>query len=197
MTNFTEFQPELNFILEIDKVKQIIRQSKLFDGTRRENDAEHSWTICMMALVFQKYSNHPINFEKVLVMLLIHDIVEIDTGDNFLYHRDQNEIYSKENKAAQRIFGLLEDDRKKYFTEIWQEFEERKTAESKFASVFDRLEPLIQNYLNQGDVWKRNNISKQQVIEKNKHIQEGSEEIWNFVLSLIDECVSKGYLHEE
>ena len=191
------FQSQLEFIVEIDKVKNILRQSKLFDGSRRENDAEHSWTICMMALVFQKYSNHPINIERVLIMLLIHDIVEIDAGDTFLYHRNQNEISKQENQAAHRIFGLLDDELKTYFISIWTEFEERKTAESKFASVFDRLEPIIQNYLNKGDVWKRNNISKQQVIEKNKHIQEGSEEIWKFVLSLLDDCVSKGYLYEE
>lgn len=190
------FLSQLGFIVEIDKLKNILRHSKLFDGSRRENDVEHSWTICMMALVFQKYSNQQINLERVLVMLLIHDIIEIDSGDTFLYSPDREDVKTKELEAAKRLFGLLDEENKTYFISIWEEFEKRETPESKFASVFDRLEPFIQNYLNKGETWKIHNINKQQVIAKNKHIEEGSTEIWKFVLFLIDECVQKGYLNE-
>ena len=185
---------QLDFIIEIDKVKNIIRKSKLFDGNRFENDAEHSWTICVMALLLKEYSNYSINIEKVIIMLLIHDIVEIDAGDTFLYSSERSNAQNIEKKAAERIFGLLENDQKEYFINIWNEFEEKETNEAKFASVFDRLEPLIQNFLTEGYAWKKNNINYDMIIKNNKHIENGSKEIWGFVLKLIDKAVEKGYL---
>jgi putative hydrolase of HD superfamily len=185
---------QLDFIVEIDKIKSIIRKSKLFDGNRLENDAEHSWTICMMALLLKEYSNFSVNIEKVIIMLLIHDIVEIDAGDTFLYSLERNNVKNNEKMAAERIFGLLEKDQKEYFINIWNEFEEKETNEAKFAAVFDRLEPLMQNYILEGYVWKKYNITYEMIIEKNKHIKEASNEIWEFVLKILDKAIEKGYL---
>jgi putative hydrolase of HD superfamily len=187
-------EKQLDFIIEIDKVKNIIRKSKLFDETRLENDAEHSWTICIMALLLKEYSNFTINLEKVIIMLLIHDIVEIDAGDTFLYSPERSNAQKNEKIAAERIFGLLENDQKEYFINIWNEFEEKETNEAKFASVFDRLEPLIQNYVLEGYIWKKYNINYDMIIKNNKHIENGSKEIWDFVLKLLDTAVKKGYL---
>jgi len=197
-TNFDEkLEKQLQFIIEIDKIKNILRKSKLFDHSRFENDAEHSWTISVMALLLQEYSNIPVNMEKVISMLLIHDIVEIDAGDTFLYSEKRNSIHATEKAAAERIFGLLDKEQKEYFLNIWEEFEERKTNEAKYAAVFDRLEPLLQNYMLEGYTWKKYNITYEMVIEKNKHIQEASGVIWEFVLKLLDKAVEKGYIEKK
>jgi len=187
-------EKQLRFIIEIDKAKNILRKSKLFDGNRFENDAEHSWTICIMALLLQEYSNFTIKIEKVIIMLLIHDIVEIDAGDTFLYSSERSNKQNKEKEAAERIFGLLENDQKEYFIDIWNEFEEKETNEAKFAAVFDRLEPMLQNYITEGYTWKKHNITYNMVIKNNEHIKNGSREIWEFALKLLDKAVEKGYL---
>jgi len=192
----SRFLQQLDFIYEMDKVKHIVRKTKLFDGSRLENDAEHSWTICLMAVLFREYSNEQIDIGKVLMMLLIHDIVEIDAGDTFLYAPDRETAHWKEQAAAERIFGILPEEQSKGFLAAWEEFEARVTTEAKFASVFDRLEPVLQNYKNGGETWKKNGITKQMVLEKNKHLGEGSVEIWYFFLELIDMCVQKGYLED-
>ena len=190
----TRLVNQLNFIIEIDKVKNIFRKSILFNTTRFENDAEHSWTISIMCILLKEYANFEVNIEKVVSMLLIHDIVEIDAGDTFLYSLQRDNAHINEEQAAKRIFGMLELDQKEYFLNIWKEFEEMKTNEAKFASVFDRLEPLIQNYISEGFTWKKYNITYDMIIKKNIHIKDGSEEIWNFLLVLLQNAVDKGYL---
>jgi len=193
--NYNEkLERQLNFIVEIDKVKNILRKTKLFDGNRFENDAEHSWSVCVMALLLKEYSNFKVNIEKVIYMLLVHDIVEIDAGDTFLYSPERSNAQNKEKIAAERIFGLLGNDQKDYFISLWNEFEEKETNEAKFAAVFDRLEPLLQNYISGGYTWKKNNVTYDMVIKKNKHIENGSKEIWEFVLKLLEKCVEKKYL---
>jgi putative hydrolase of HD superfamily len=186
----------LRFIVEIDKVKSIFRKSKLFDGSRFENDAEHSWTICLMALLLKDCADFSVDIERVIVMLLIHDIVEIDSGDTFLYSDKRNGAHKDEEKAAERIFGLLAETEKNFFMNAWKEFEERKTNEAKFAAVFDRLEPLLQNYLCEGFTWKKHGVTYEMIIEKNKHIKEASVEIWEFVLKLLEKAVERGYLEK-
>ena len=188
------FDSQLAFIIEIDKVKAIVRKTKLFDGSRFENDAEHSWSICVMAVLFREYANFPIDLEKVLKMLLIHDVVEIDAGDTYLYAPERATAHLKETEAAERIFGLLPGGQKKEMLSLWHEFEARQSNEAKFAAVFDRLEPLVQNCLTGGASWKEHQITYTMVVEKNRHIRDGSEEIWQFVLGLLDEAVVKGYL---
>ncbi len=193
-TKNTRLQTQLNFIIEIDKVKNIYRKSLLFDKSRFANDAEHSWTIAIMAILLREYANFEVNIEKVVLMLLIHDIVEIDAGDTFLYAADRKDAHIKEEKAAERIFGILEQDQKQKYISLWKEFEEKQTKEAKFAVVFDRLEPLLQNYITEGFTWKKNGVTYDMVYEVNKHIAEGSKEIWDFILAMLDSAVEKGYL---
>lgn len=187
-------EKQINFIIEIDKVKNIIRKSLLFDGSRFENVAEHSWTISIMAILLEEYANFKVDIGKVQFMLLIHDIVEVYAGDTFLYSEDRKNAHSNEEKAAERIFGLLESDQKKIFINTWKEYEEKKTNEAKFALAFDRLQPIIQNYVNKGFTWKKHNVTYEQVVKENQCIREGSEEIWNFVQYVLQQSVEKGYL---
>jgi putative hydrolase of HD superfamily len=158
------FERQLDFIVEIDKLKSIARKSMVFDGSHFENDAEHSWTISVLAILLKEYSNFEINIERVLIMLLIHDIVEVYAGDTFLYSEKRESAHIDEEKSAKKIFGFLEEDQKEYFINIWKEFEERKTNEAKFAAVFDRMEPLLQNYMTKGYTWKENKITYQMVL---------------------------------
>jgi len=185
---------QLNFIIEIDKVKSILRKAKLVHEDRFENDAEHSWTICMMALTLHEHADFAVDIDKVIKMLLIHDIVEIDTGDTFLYDVARSGSKVKEILAAERIFGILEDEQKMDLMSLWIEFEQKETPEAKFAAAIDRLEPVLQNYLNEGGSWKANNITCEMVLENNQDIKNGSKEIWEFVLKLCDSAVEKGYL---
>lgn len=187
-------QQYLDFIVEIDKVKNIFRKSKLFDGGRFENDAEHSWTVAIMAALFQEFSGEPVQLEKVLVMLLIHDIVEIDAGDTYLYAPERADAAVRERAAAQRIFGMLDDGHKDYFIGLWEEFESRETPEAKYAAVFDRLEPIYQNYLTGGATWRQNGVRKEQVLGMSRHIADYSPKIWEFIEYLLDDAVRKGFL---
>jgi putative hydrolase of HD superfamily len=185
---------QLRYLIEVDKVKAILRKSKLFDGSRFENDAEHSWTIAIMAVLLREHANFPVDLERALTMLLIHDIVEIDAGDSFLYGAERADAHAKERLAAERIFGMLEPTQRDHFLQLWEEFEARDSNEAKFASVFDRMEPILQNYVNEGFTWKQNHVTYEMVMAKNHHIAEGSQAIWAFVQFLLDEAVHQGYL---
>lgn len=190
-------QKQIAFIKEIDKIKYIQRQSKLFNSDRRENDAEHSWHIAMMAIVLAEYSNKPINILKVLKMLLIHDIVEIDAGDTFVYSTTKSHTNTEEELiAAKRIFGLLPEEQAKEFISIWEEFEEGVTEEAKFAKSMDRFEPLLQDNENDGGTWMEFNVPFQQVYDINKAIKNGSKIIWDYAENLINESVKKGFLRK-
>lgn len=188
MTLSQDFYKQLEFLREIDKVKSIYRKSKTYTGEKYENDAEHSWHICMMAMVLAQYSNEPIDVIKVIKMLLIHDIVEIDAGDTFLYADHRDEVFEKEKQAAERIFGILPDNQKKEFIDLWLEFEEKKTAEAKFAGSIDRFQPMYANYLNQGSTWKENGVQYEQVVAKNKVIAEGSEVLWDYAQGVLNQA---------
>jgi len=187
---------QLAFIVEIDQVKNILRKTKLFSGSRFENDAEHSWTVCVMAAILQEHANFAVDIGKVIRMLLIHDIVEVDAGDVFLYSPQRQQTRGAEEKAAERIFGLLEGDQKQEYIDLWREFEDRQSNEAKFAAVFDRLEPVLQNWLNEGSSWKEHGIRRSQVLEKNRIIAEGSAELWELAQYLINDSVARGYLAE-
>lgn len=186
---------QVNFIKEIDKVKYIQRKTKLFNSDRNENDAEHSWHLAMMTIVLAEHSNVPIDVLKVLKMVLIHDIVEIDAGDTFIYDSLKNHDNTNEERiAAERIFGLLPKDQAQEFIAIWEEFEAGLTNEAKFAKSMDRFEPLLQNTSNNGGTWREFNVDYEKVRNKKKIINEGSAVIWNYAESLIDESVQKGIL---
>ena len=186
---------QIEFIREIDKLKYIFRKTKLINSDRPENDAEHSWHLAMMAIVLAGHANEPIDLEKVMKMVLIHDIVEIDSGDVFAYDTTKShDNFDEELKAARRIFGILPKEQAEEFLNIWIEFEEMKTPESKFARALDRLEPLLQNASNNGGTWREFDVKFDKVIEKKKAIKDGSEELWKFAKQLIDESVEKGIL---
>ncbi len=189
---------QIDFIKEIDKVKYIQRKTKLFNSNRNENDAEHSWHLAMMAVILAEHANEPIDVLKVVKMVLIHDIVEIDAGDTFIYDTQKNHVNTdQERLAANRIFGLLPQEQSKEFIAVWEEFEAGLTAEAKFARTMDRLEPLLQNTSNNGGTWKEFDVDYSKVIEKKKIINEGSTTIWKYAEELINESVEKGILRKD
>lgn len=186
---------QIAFIKEIDKIKYIQRKTKLFNSDRNENDAEHSWHLAVMTIVLAEHSNEPIDVLKVVKMVLIHDIVEIDAGDTFIYDTQKNHDNTDEERiAANRIFGLLPKEQVNELIEIWEEFEAGITKEAKFARAMDRLEPLLQNTSNNGGTWREFNVSYDKVYNKKKVINEGSTTLWDFAEKLITESVEKGIL---
>ncbi|WP_057940126.1 HD domain-containing protein [Algoriphagus resistens] len=186
---------QVAFIKEIDKLKYIQRKTRLFNSDRHENDAEHSWHLAMMAIVLASHSDKPIDVLKVVKMVLIHDIVEIDAGDTFIYDSTKNHTNTEEELlAAKRIFGLLPAAQAEEFVAIWEEFEEGVTDDAKFAKAMDRFEPLLQNTSNNGGTWAEFNVPYQQVYNKKKAIKEGSSAIWDYAEKLINESVDKGIL---
>ncbi|MFC0183810.1 putative hydrolases of HD superfamily [Pseudarcicella hirudinis] len=188
---------QIAFIKEIDKLKYIQRKTKLFNSDRNENDAEHSWHLALMSLVLVQYSNAPVDILKVLKMVLIHDIVEIDAGDTFLYDTKKNHVNTEEEKkAAERIFGLLPQAQAEEFIAIWEEFEMAETAEAKFARSMDRLEPILQNASNRGGTWREFNVGFDVVYEKTQVIENGSTSIWDFTEALLNKSVEEGILRK-
>ncbi|AMM52611.1 phosphohydrolase [Rufibacter sp. DG15C] len=186
---------QIEFIKEIDKVKYIQRKTKLFNSDRNENDAEHSWHLALMVLVLAEHSNQPIDVLKVLKMVLIHDIVEIDAGDTFIYDTQKSHSNTDEERlAANRIFGLLPKEQAEEFFAVWEEFEAGETDEAKFARAMDRLAPLLQNTSNNGGTWQEFGVEYAKVYEKKSVIKEGSDTIWNYAEGLINESVEKGIL---
>jgi len=186
---------QVNFIKEIDKLKYIQRKTRLFNSNRHENDAEHSWHLAMMAIVLAGHSNKDVDLLKVLKMVLIHDIVEIDAGDTFIYDTAKSHTNTEEELvAAKRIFGLLPAKQAEEFIAVWIEFEEGFTEEAKFARTMDRFEPLLQNVSNNGGTWAEYNVGYQQVYDKKIAIKDGSEAIWDYAENLLEESVDKGIL---
>ena len=193
--NTEDLLNQIAFIKEIDKVKYIQRKTKLFNSDRNENDAEHSWHLALMAIVLAEHSNEPIDVLKVVKMVLIHDIVEIDAGDIFFYDSELNHDNTDEERlAANRIFGLLPQKQAQDFIAIWEEFEAGETNEAKFARSMDRLEPLLQNTSNNGGTWKEFDVPYSKVYKKKSIMKEGSQTIWNYAEGLINESVAKGIL---
>jgi len=197
MTEYVErLKQQIDFLMEIDKLKQVFRRTKLTDNSRYENTAEHSWHLAMFAMMLCEHANEAdLNVMRVVRMVLIHDIVEIDAGDTFIYDMvGQEDKAEREQAAAYRIFGLLPEDQQEEFHQLWEEFEERETSEALFAASLDRLHPLLHNYYTEGAAWKEHGITSQQVLERNEHIAEGSEILWEFAQELIRSSVAKGYL---
>ena len=184
-------EKQLKFIIEIDRVKSIIRKTKIFHQNRYENDAEHSWHISLMAIILCEHSNEPIDILKVIKMLLIHDLVEIDAGDTIVYKKSSENVI-KEKKAAERIFGLLPPDQNKEFLNLWLEFEKFNTTEAKFATALDRTEPVMQNTHHNCDTWNSHNITYNQVININTKISNGSKVLWDYLKEEIDKCYNDG-----
>lgn len=189
---------QVAFIKEIDKLKTIQRRTKLFHSDRHENDAEHSWHLAMMTIVLAEHADKPIDVLKVLKMVLIHDLVEIDAGDTFLYDAEKDHTNTEEELlAAQRIFGLLPAAQAAEFIAIWQEFEDGQTDEAKFARAMDRFEPLLQNSSNNGGTWAEFNVPFEKVYEKKKAIRKGSASLWQYAENLLKESVERGILRKD
>lgn len=189
-------QQQMAFIIEIDKLKNILRRTRLVSSDRYENSAEHSWHLAMMAVILLEHANDPeLDLLKVMKMHMIHDIVEIDAGDTFVYDaKGQESKRAREEEAAERIFGLLPQDQKNECLALWNEFEERATSEAKYAAALDRLQPLLFNFYNEGATWKEHGITSEQVFSHNQHISEGSERLWHIAKGVIEESIKNGYL---
>ncbi len=196
--NPERFNKQLDFILEIDKEKEIYRQTHLTEYKRQENDAEHAWYIAIMIYLLKEYANEEFDVAKAMMMALIHDIVEIDAGDTYAYDKANLETQKdREEKAANRIYGLLPDEQRDALKALFEEFEEGQTPEAKFARVMDNFQPLILNDSNNGKDWRVHGIKKSQVEKRQIGSKLGSEDIWNYTKELIDNNVKKGNLIDE
>ncbi|MBW2636733.1 MAG: HD domain-containing protein [Deltaproteobacteria bacterium] len=189
---------QIEFVIEIDKLKNVFRQTLLIDKTRRENSAEHSWHIAVLAILFSEYARESdIDILRVIKMALIHDLVEIDAGDTYCYDEkgamDQSD---REERGAKRIFGILPHDQAEEFLALWREFEEGKTAEASFAAALDRVQPLINNYNTGGEMWREHGIKSDQVVRRNSAVNKGAPVLWEYTSQLIDDAVRRGILEE-
>ena len=192
------FQKQLDFILEIDKEKEIYRQTHLKGYKRQENDAEHAWHMAVMIYLLKEYANEKFDVAKAMMMALIHDIVEIDAGDTYAYDSDNLATQSiREEKAANRIFGMLPDDQKEEMKSLFNEFEAGETPEAKFAKVMDNFQPLLLNDSNNGMDWKAHKIKKSQVVNRQKKSLPGSKDIWEYTKKLIENNVAKGNIIDD
>ena len=192
------FKRQIEFILEVDKLKHVLRQTILMDKSRRENSAEHSWHIALTVMVLSEYAGDAdIDFFRVMKILLVHDLIEIDAGDTYCYDdRGRQDQAAREKLAADRIFNILPPDQAGTFRDLWDEFEERKTPESRFANALDRVQPLLHNYFTRGQTWQENDIKSDQVKSRMQPVDDGAPVLWNYVSSLIDDAVKKGFLSE-
>ncbi len=187
----------VRFVVELDRLKQVLRRTVVTDGTRRENSAEHSWHLAMMALVLADAADEPVDPLRVARLVLVHDIVEIDAGDTFVYDADGRETKAaREHAAADRLFGLLPDGEGDELRACWIEFEHGASAAARFARSLDRLQPLLLNYASAGQAWREHGITAEQVREVNSTIGDGSAALWELAQRVIDDSVTRGWLPE-
>ena len=196
--NVKRLKLQVRFILECDKLKRVKRRTRLLDRSRRENSAEHSWHLALMALLLSEHASPAkLDLPKVIQMLLIHDLVEIEVGDLFLYDESiQREKAVQERRAAANFFSMLPSDQCRKLQSLWEEFETRRTPEARFAAALDRFQPLLHNYYTEGAAWRRHGVTSNQVLQVNRRISEGSPVIWEFARKLIHDSIRKGYLPE-
>lgn len=191
-------EQQLSFIMELDKVKQIMRQTYLADGSRKENDAEHSWHLALMAFVLAEYANEPVDVCKLMKMVMLHDIIEIDAGDTYAYDSAGNASKrQRELQAAERIYRLLPEDQAAQYRALWDEFEAMETPEAKFANTLDKLQPLLLNHASGGLSWREHGVKESQILGRNARTPEGSKELWQYAASLIEENVRKGNIKKD
>lgn len=191
----SRLEAQIAFVLELDRLKQVLRQTVLLDGSRQENSAEHSWHLAVMALVLAEHAAGPLDLCRVLQMLLVHDVVEIDAGDVFVYDASARaQQAEREHAAAERIFGLLPADQAEGLRALWAEFEARQTPEARFARALDRLQPLLHNWRTRGITWRRHGVSAPQVLAVNGVIADGAPALWAYAQRLIADAMSQGFL---
>ena len=190
-----EIEKQIEFLMEIDKSKGILRMNWMLDQSRREDDAQHAWHACLTAMVLQKYAARPVDIGHVIQMLLVHDIVEIDAGDTYAYGEKGYESKpQREQAAADRIYGMLPGGQGQALRALWEEFEAGETDDAKFANAVDRTQPFWGNFYIQGRVWKENGIEAKQVIRRNEVTKEIMPEVWEAVYEQIQQAVQNGWL---
>lgn len=190
-------QQQMNFILEVDKLKKITRQTYLSDGSRKENDTEHSWHLALMCALLAEHAREKIDVLKTMKMVLIHDIVEIDAGDTYAYDTAGNTTKrEREVKAAERIFHLLPPDQAEEMRNLWEEFEEGQTPEAKFALTLDKVQPVMLNDASGGKSWREHEVRREQIMKRNERTPDGSEVLWAFTKEIIDRNVKCGNIKE-
>lgn len=188
---------QIQFILEIDRLKQVLRQTLLTDSSRRENSAEHSWHLAIMAMILAEYAPAGVDLPQAIKMLLIHDLVEIDAGDTFCYDVQGNQDKAaREAQAATRLFGLLPAEQGEELRQLWEEFEAQHTVTAQFAAALDRIQPFLHNRQTQGGTWRIHNVSRAQVMQRMAPVATGTPALWEFVQQAIESCVTAGYLQE-
>lgn len=194
----TRLEQQIAFIVEIDKVKNIFRQTPLADGNRKENDAEHSWHIALMALLLKEYAEEEVDVLKVMTMVLVHDLVEIDAGDTYAYD-DVGAVTKRERevKAADRIFGMLPKDQGNYLRALWDEFEEYESADAKYAHLLDNFQPLLLNDASGGISWSEHSVRKSQIYKRNEKIEETSKVIWKKMQETVAKNIELGNIKDE
>lgn len=186
---------QIRFIAEVDKLKEIFRQTINTQSRRAENDAEHSWHLCLCVIVLAEHANAPIDVLRVLKMVILHDLVEIDAGDTFAYDTARMaDQHAREAVAADRIFGLLPADQAREFRALWDEFEEKQTPEARFAAAVDRFQPMLLNCLTQGAAWNRHGVTHDRVVARNRHVADGCTELWRYAERMLADAVAAGHL---
>ena len=196
MTAEERLERQIRFVREIDRLKQIQRQTLLMDRSRQENSAEHSWHMAVMAMLLAETADtRELDLLRVLEMLLIHDIVEIDAGDTFCYDENaRQDQHRREKAAADRIFGMLPEDQADGLRKLWEEFEARKTPEARFAAALDRLQPVLHNVFTDGLQWRVHGVKKAQVMARNRRMEDGAPPLWRYARVLIEDAVEKRHL---
>lgn len=192
----TRLEQQLSLLMELDQLKSVLRRTRIKSAEGRlENSAEHSWHVALMAILMQEHANEAVDIARVVKMLLLHDIVEIDAGDTFVYDIAASlEQEAKELAAAKRLFGMLPDDQGAELMTIWQEFEQGKTADAKFAKALDRIIPMLLNYYNDGQGWQEHGVTREQALTINRKIEFGSEALWQKAKQMIEEATKNGWL---
>ncbi len=196
--NNDKLKKQLDFLVEIDKMKSVFRRTVILDGTkRRENDAEHSWHFALYAMLLSEYSAEKVDVDKTVKIALVHDLVEIYAGDTFAYdEKGKLDKEIREKESADRLFGMLDGEQGNEIRALWEEFEAKETAEAKYANVCDRLAPLIHNYLTEGHTWKEGNVSSAQVLERMDVIRTAAPELWKVVEGIVETSVEQGILRK-
>ena len=189
------FERQIQFILEVDKLKTILRRTYLLNADRVENTAEHSWHLAIGAILLAEHANEPVDITRVLKMVLVHDIVEIDAGDTYFYDEAAEvDKSTREQRAADRLFGILPSDQGEELRALWEEFELGETPEARFALALDRFMPQLHNYYTEGRSWNEHGITADRVLERNASIANGSGKLWDCARSLLDDAVERGFL---
>ncbi|EJC6744983.1 HD domain-containing protein [Vibrio vulnificus] len=187
---------QLALLMELDKLKSVLRRTRVKSADKRlENSAEHSWHVALMALLMEEHANEPVNIGRVVKMLLLHDVVEIDAGDTFVYDAVASEQQAeKELAAAQRLFGMLPAEQGEELLQLWLEFEAAQTADAKFGKALDRIIPMLLNYHNQGQSWQEHGVTRQQALTVNQKIDLGSHVLWDKAQEIIEQATQNGWL---